>query len=35
VGADGPRCVAQEPPASWTRRILAWLVRRLPVEEQL
>lgn len=36
TGPDGgPRRIAQEPPASWTRRILAWVVRRLPVEEQL
>ena len=35
ASAAGPRCVSREPPASWTRRILAWLVRRLPVEEQL
>ena len=34
-GPDGPRRAAREPEASWTRRALAWLVRRLPVEEQL
>jgi putative cardiolipin synthase len=33
--ADGLRCVDREPPASWIRRVLACLVRRLPVEEQL
>ncbi|BDG74584.1 phospholipase D family protein [Roseomonas fluvialis] len=33
--ADGARCTDQEPRASWIRRVMASLIRRLPVEEQL
>ncbi len=33
--AASPRCVGREPAASWIRRATAWLVRHLPVEEQL
>ena len=32
---DAQILLRQEPVAGWWRRALAWLVRRLPLEEQL
>lgn len=34
-GAAAPRALRQEPAATWWRRVLAWVVQRLPLEEQL
>jgi len=34
-GAEAPRMLRREPAAAWWRRALAWLVRHLPLEEQL